>query len=114
MIKKVIETNVFAKEIETLIKKRRLNLEDYDEFKRLIALQPDLGDIIVGTGGVRKARLKSTSKGKSGGFRVCYYFLMRMDSIYLIWIYAKNQQENLTQEEKGELKKLVTMLKGDT
>lgn len=114
MIRKITETKAFTREIETLLKKRSLLPKDYEEFKKELTLSPYLGDIIIGTGGVRKVRLKSASRGKSGGFRVCYYFLVNKNHIYLLWIFAKNEQENLTKEEKDILKALVMTLKGDT
>lgn len=61
-------------------------------------------------GGIRQIRLKSAGKGKSGGFRVCYYYLVD-EALYLILIYAKNEQENLSAEQKKELKSLVKELK---
>ncbi len=113
MIIKIIETKAFTKEIEGLLKKGSLLSEDYTDFKTALTSSPDLGNIIVGAGGVRKVRLKSASRGKSGGFRVCYYFLVNQNHIYLLWIFAKNKQENLTKEEKDVLKSLVKKLKGD-
>jgi mRNA-degrading endonuclease RelE of RelBE toxin-antitoxin system len=114
MIRKIIETKAFTKEIEVLLKKRSLLPTDYEEFKKELTLNPDSGAIIVGSGGVRKVRLKSASRGKSGGFRVCYYFLVNKNHIYLLGIFAKNEQENLTKEEKNILKELVMILKGTT
>lgn len=113
MGKKIVETRQFSKDIDRLIKKRNLLDSDYNDFKRELAQNPEMGDQIAGTGGVCKARLKSASRGKSGGHRVCYYFLVNKDTIYLLLIYPKNEQENLTAEEKGILKSLVAQLKGD-
>jgi hypothetical protein len=59
--------------------------------------------VITGTGGIRKARLKSASKGKSHGFRVCYLDIEDKLILFLLFIYAKNEQEDLSQEEKREL-----------
>ncbi|MBS4167244.1 hypothetical protein NEOC65_002350 [Neochlamydia sp. AcF65] len=50
---------------------------------------------MIGSGGIRKARLKSTSKGKSGGFRVCYLDTEDRAILVLLSIYSKNEQENL-------------------
>jgi hypothetical protein len=61
---------------------------------------------------VRKARLKSSSRGKSGGFRVCYYDVTQKGKIYLLLIYPKNVQEDLTPEDKKTLKELVNILRG--
>ena len=111
MGKKILETRLFSKEIQGFIQKRSLLNSDYEEFKDELGKNPEMGDLVKGTGGVRKTRLKSASRGKSGGFRVCYYFLVSRDFIYLLWIFPKNDQENLAAEEKGILKEIVAQLK---
>lgn len=108
----VIETRNFSKEVESLISKRRLLAEDYEELKKSLVENPLVGDLIPGTGGVYKIRLKSISKGKSGGFRVCYYYYMINEKIFLVLIYQKNKQENITNDEKRTLKRLIEDIKG--
>lgn len=112
MKRKIIQSKQFKKIIDGLLKKRHLLLEDFDDFQKKLVEFPEMGDLIIGTGGIRKARLKSASGGKSGGFRVCYYFLTEDDELFLLLIYAKNVQENLTMQEKKELKELVNIIKG--
>lgn len=68
MKKRIItETKYFHKAITNLIKKGQILQEDFDNFTNELAKNPEMGDIVVGTNGVRKARLKSASHGKSGG-----------------------------------------------
>lgn len=112
MIRSIIETKNFSKALDSFLKKRQLLQSDYKEFKKELSANPERGDLIIGTGGVRKIRLKSSSKGKSGGFRVCYYYLHQDEEIYLMLIYGKNEQENLTTEEKKSLKAFVNVIKG--
>ncbi len=107
---KIVQTRNFSKVIDSFMKKRLLLQEDFDAFQRALAENPNLGVIMSGAGGVRKTRLKGASKGKSGGFRVCYYYLVG-ESLFLLHMYGKNEQENLTAGEKKELKALVKMLK---
>ncbi|WP_052436084.1 type II toxin-antitoxin system RelE/ParE family toxin [Neochlamydia sp. EPS4] len=76
-----------------------------------LAESSEQGDVITGTGGIRKARLKSTSKGKRGGFRVCYLNIEDRVILFLLFIYSKNEQENLSQEEKLELKQIAKAIK---
>ncbi len=112
MNRKIIQISVFAKKVEGLIRTRKLLKEDFEDFKRVIAEHPDLGDIIPGAGGVRKIRLKSASGGKRGGFRVCYYFHeIELGEIFLITIYSKNEKEDLTPAEKKDLKSLAAIIK---
>jgi mRNA-degrading endonuclease RelE of RelBE toxin-antitoxin system len=89
---KIIQSKQFSKTIDGLLKKRQLLLEDFNDFQRKLVEFPEVGDIITGTGGVRKTRLKSASSGKSGGFRICYYFLTQDNELFLLLIYAKNVQ----------------------
>jgi hypothetical protein len=67
--------------------------------------------VIPGLGGIRKIRLKSSSKGKSGGFRICYFYYQENEGLYFIWIYAKNEQENLTPDQKKLLKGILNEIK---
>lgn len=69
--------------------------------------QPDAGDIIRGSGGIRKVRWCRQDMGKSGGVRVIYYWLTAQDQIYLLTIYGKNEQENISAEM---LKKIAKQL----
>ena len=86
--------------------------EDYEDLKKFLAGNPEAGDLIVHTCGIRKIRLKSASKGKSGGFRVCYYYYKQDEGILLILIYQKNAKTDLTEVEKKMLKKIVQGFKG--
>lgn len=67
--------------------------------------------MIPGAGGIRKTRLKSATKGKRGGFRVCYLNVEDRLILFLLFIYSKNEQENLSQIEKAELKRLAEAIK---
>ena len=107
---KITETNEFKKDIVHYIHKRRLLADDLIDFKRSLALNPTVGDLIPGTGGVRKIRLKSAGVGKRGGFRVCYYYVVG-DEIFLLSIYHKTKQENLSPSEIGILKNISNAIK---
>jgi len=112
MKRKIIEVKSFSKSVDSLLKRKQLLKDDYDAFKKELTNNPEKGDVIVGTGGVRKIRIKSASKGKSGGFRICYYYLTQDEEIYLLLLYAKNEKENLTMDEKKDLKFFVNELRG--
>jgi len=86
--------------------------EDFNLFERHLIEYPESGDLIIGTGGIRKIRLKSLSGGKSGGFRVCYFDNPKDEELFLILIYPKSQKEDLSNEEKKMLKDLTSILKG--
>jgi hypothetical protein len=74
---------------------------------------PELGDLMPGCAGARKGRVgdKAAGKGKSGGFRYIYIYIVIAGTIYLIHFYGKNEKANLSKAERNELAKLVKELK---
>ena len=102
-----IETSIFTKQIKALATDDELRAPQAE----LIA-QPEKGDLIQGTGGLRKIRMATGQQGKSGSARVIY-FLATAEMIYLVLAYAKSEKESLTAAEKAELKRLTTLLKGE-
>lgn len=75
-----------------------------------VAAFPKAGDLIKGTGGVRKLRWRRGGKGKSGGVRVIYYFHSERMPLYLLTVFAKNERADLSQTERNELASLVETL----
>ncbi len=65
-----------------------------------------------GTGGIRKLRWGRGGRGKSGGVRVIYYFHSEAIPLYLITLFGKNEQSNLSKAERNELGDLVEILLG--
>ena len=101
----------FSKALDKLIATRKASEDDFKELKKNLIENPDWGDLISKTGGIRKTRLKSLTKGKRGGFRVCYYDDPLKEELYFISIYPKNEKEDLTSEEIKALKQLTTIIK---
>ena len=75
-----------------------------------LAAHPAAGDLIEGTGGVRKLRWGRDGRGKSGGVRVIYYFHSEAMPLYLLTMFAKNERANLSKAERNELAGLVDLL----
>jgi len=75
-----------------------------------LAAHPTTGDLIEGTGGVRKLRWARGGRGKSGGVRVIYYFHSDAMPLYLLTMFAKNERANLNKAERNELAGLVDEL----
>ena len=69
------------------------------------------GDLIQGTGGLRKIRWKRPGIGKRGGVRIIYYYYDQQAPVYLITAFAKNEKENLTNDDKKYLSALTSQLK---
>lgn len=75
-----------------------------------LAEHPRAGDLMEGTGGVRKLRWSRGGRGKSGGVRVIYYFHSEAIPLYLLTLFAKNERSNLSKAERNELAELVGLL----
>jgi hypothetical protein len=93
-----------------------LNAEQRDAVIDLIAYEPTCGDIIPGSGGLRKVRVGRDGMGKRGGTRVVYYFYSERFPILLLALYAKNEKGDLTVAERREfaaaVKEIVKQWKG--
>jgi hypothetical protein len=76
-----------------------------------IASNPELHPVVQKTGGVRKARWSRQGKGKSGGVRVIYYYWVLDDEVYLLYLYAKNEQADLSATDRKAAKAFVEELK---
>ena len=75
-----------------------------------LAAHPEAGDLIEGTGGVRKLRWARDGRGKRGGVRVIYYFHSEAMPLYLLTMLAKNERANLSKAERNALAGLVHVL----
>ncbi len=102
----VVETHhYFARAEKLLSENERNDLINY------LAAYPLRGDILAGTGGIRKVRFAKGGRGKSGGVRVIYYYHSRERPIYLLEIFAKNEKSSLTAAERNALAKVVAEIK---
>ena len=97
-----IETPMFTKRLREL-----LDDDSYAAFQQSLADRPDLGDVIEGTGGIRKVRIASSGRGKRGGSRVIYYHFTVASQIALLLIYPKNEKDDLTADECKALKQII-------
>jgi len=98
------ETEPFTRAILQL-----LSDDDYAELQGTLVVNPEAGDLIQGTGGLRKLRWRrpARGKGKRGGIRVVYYWYVAGSLIYMLVVYAKSEQVDLTAHEKRVLRRLV-------
>jgi hypothetical protein len=85
--------------------------DDRTAFVNLIAANPDIGDVIPDTGGLRKIRWSRPGTGKRGGVRVIYFYHDDTMPLFLLLIYAKTQRENWTQNEKRRVQTLTEAIK---
>lgn len=96
-----IETPIFSREIDRL-----LSESEYRRLQVALLLRPDRGDLIRGSGGLRKLRWRTPGHGKRGGLRIIYYWVVP-DQIYLLYAYPKSRRDDLTQAEIKTLKALM-------
>lgn len=102
------------KEVPSFTKKwQSLGLTDDDlrTLENILLKNPKAGDVIQGTGGIRKIRIPLEDTGKRGGGRVLYIDIEIKECIYLLNVYTKNEKTDLTDKEKKLLSKLVEVLK---
>ena len=78
-----------------------------EQFIVWIAANPLSGDVIPGTGGLRKVRWRANSHGKRGGARVIYYNLLEHGEIFLLMVYTKNKYDDLPPSFYKMLKEMV-------
>ncbi len=98
----IIETRIFTRRIKEL-----MSDDEYRALQETLVNRPDMGDVVQGTGGLRKVRWKQEGHGKSGGIRVIYYWMTENAQLYMLYVYPKSKQENLTAEQKKALQSIA-------
>ena len=88
-----VETSLFTAQLA-----RYLSDDEYRQLQTYLVAHPDAGDVIRGSGGIRKVRWAARGRGKSGGVRVIYYWATAAAQIYLLTIYAKSERSDIDRE----------------
>lgn len=103
----IIETPAYlaAAERAGMTEDDRVMVADY------IAANPQAGDLIKGSGGIRKVRIAKPGVGKSGGWRVLTAYVSDTVAVLLVTAYGKNQRGNVSKAEVNEMAKLMKELK---
>lgn len=102
----VAETPLFLRQAEAV-----WSASEREAFVDFIAANPEAGDVIPETGGVRKVRWARAATGKRGGARVIYFYRDADRPLYLLLVYAKARREDLSADEKRTVRKLAALLK---
>lgn len=97
-----VETSIFTERIGKL-----LTDEAYRDLQAVLAENPKAGDVIPGAGGLRKLRWRAAGRGKRGGLRIIYY-CWSQDRLYMIFVYPKTRQGDLTSEQLKALRAYLT------
>jgi mRNA-degrading endonuclease RelE of RelBE toxin-antitoxin system len=98
----IIETTIFTRQVQALLAD-----EEYRHLQTVLVIRPDAGDLIPGSGSLRKVRWGAQGRGKRGGVRVIYYWAVQQNRILMVLMYAKNEQDDLSPDQLKVLKRLV-------
>ena len=90
--------------------RKMLDDEEREQLIEFLAFNPTAGDVIAGTGGVRKLPWALPGRGKSGGARVIYYYHDERIPLFALEAYAKNRQVNISHAKRNAFKKVVTAI----
>ena len=104
-----IESSFFNASRESL-----MDDEEYRAFQSFLMDNPTTGDVIKGTGGLRKVRWSGNGHGKRGGSRIIYIYLVNQHHFHLLAIYGKNVADDLSESERRILQQLAERLKHGT
>lgn len=85
---------------------------EHEAFVTFVASNPEIGEVIPDTGGVRKVRWSRAGSGKRGGVRVIYFYHDVGRPLYLLMVYAKARQENLSPDQTRAVRTLAAVLGG--
>lgn len=109
MKREFIET----KEFQSRWKALGMTEGDLQALQEYLLKNPTAGPVIQGTGGVRKLRWAKEGRGKSGGIRTIYFDMTSSGQLFLITVFGKNEQSDLSPNEKKAIKAVVKQLEGN-
>jgi len=98
----VVETPLFQKQWPMYWSE-----EERGEFAVFVSAKPDAGDVVPGSGGIRKVRWSRSGSGKSGGVRVIYFLKTEQGEVVLLTLYAKSKTDNLTGAKLKEIRRAL-------
>ena len=87
--------------------------DELSQLQQTLLENPKAGDVMKGTGGLRKIRFAFPGSGKSGSVRVCYIDIEGVMEIHFIDVFAKNEKENLSKAERNAIKVIVEQIKAE-
>lgn len=98
----IVETSIFTRRVLEL-----LSDDEYRELQAVLVDRPDTGPLIPRGGGLRKIRWSASGHGKRGGARIIYYWATAQERILMLFIYTKNERDNLTPDQIKMLRQVI-------
>lgn len=97
-----VETKLFTRLVQEY-----LSDDEYAALQQSLLVNPDAGDVIPGSGGVRKLRWGVAGRGKRGGVRVIYFLRVRNEGVWMLTLYAKNVTDNIPAKVLKKIKEEI-------
>ena len=97
-----VETKLFTKLVQ-----QYLTDDEYATLQQSLIVNPEAGDVIPGSGGVRKLRWGVAGRGKRGGLRVIYFLRLRQGEIWMLTLYAKSVADNIPAKVLKKIKEEI-------
>ena len=98
----VVETSIFTRRVTELLPD-----DEYRQLQAPLVDRPNAGPVIPGGGGLRKIQWRASGHGKRGGARIIYYWATAQDRILMLFIYAKNESDDLTPDQIKTLRQVM-------
>ena len=98
----IVETRAFTARVARL-----LSDDEYRALQLELLRRPEAGVVIPGTGGLRKIRWSMPGRGKRGGARVVYFWHARSATLLMLFVFAKNERDDLTYQQREALRRIV-------
>ncbi len=97
-----VETKLFTELVQDY-----LSDDEYAAMQQFLVVNPEAGDVIPASGGVRKLRWGVAGRGKRGGLRVIYFLRRRHDEVWMLTLYAKNVADNIPAKVLKKIKEAI-------
>lgn len=96
------ETSIFTRQLPEV-----MDDDEYAFLQLALIMNPQIGSVIPGTGGIRKLRWAGSGRGKRGGSRVIYFVAVAEEQILMLYVYTKNERGDLSEAQKKVLRSVV-------
>lgn len=103
---RIVRTRQYLRDLRRL----KVSADDVDRMERAIAANPLAAPVIQGLRGIRKARFRIANRGKSGGGRAIYFFMVAEDAVIMLMAYPKSEKDDLSADDRKVLLRILKEL----